>query len=248
MIKKLTLLLVGLAVIGAAKSYAANGDLLVNGKIGIGNGSVTPPAKLTLYDAVGFDPTAIPSQTQMITMGDINAANSWHATGLCSGNATAGYSPVCMGASESTWYFGFQNSPTTMMTTAALYSNGTLVLTGGLVQYSDNSLKKDIQDISAVLPKLKNFRGVNYKWKDDNWDQRRQLGVIAQEVEALYPELVMEVNHPSCTDAASCTQPKEKAVDYSKLSVIALQGVKELSEKVESLEKRLETLEKMLNR
>ena len=58
----------------------------------------------------------------------------------------------------------------------------------------------------------------------------------------------MEVNHPSCTDAATCAHPKEKAVDYSKLAVIALQGVKELSEKVESLEKRLVVLEKLLNR
>jgi hypothetical protein len=117
------------------------------------------------------------------------------------------------------------------------------------VDPSDINLKKNIVPVSDIISKLKTLRVVNYKWKNSKWDQGNQLGVIAQEIEAVFAELVKETDNPDCTVYSGvCDQPKIKGVDYPKLAAVALQGVKELSDKVESLEKRLEALEKNPNK
>ena len=69
---------------------------------------------------------------------------------------------------------------------------------------------------------LDSIRGVTYKWKDENRDQRLQYGVIAQEIEHILPSLVI-------TNSASDI----KSVDYPKLTAILINAIKELKEKVE---------------
>lgn len=128
-----------------------------------------------------------------------------------------------------------------------LDGNGNLWVKGSVTEYSDIALKRDIVPISETIGKLKSLRVVNYQWKDSKRDQGRQLGVIAQEVEAVFPELVKETKNPDCTTFSDvCEQPTIKGVDYSKLAAVAIQGVKELSDKVDGLEKRLEKLEGIL--
>lgn len=122
-------------------------------------------------------------------------------------------------------------------------ANGTIYSNGNLVS-SDRRLKADIQDLGPTLEKLKTLRGVYFKWKNDLPSSERQLGVIAQEVEAIFPEVVKEteIPDPDCSDGSK--RIRVKAVDYSRLAVVALQGVKELSDGVDQLEERLSRLEK----
>ena len=54
---------------------------------------------------------------------------------------------------------------------------------------SDVSLKKDIATIPNALERVCNLRGVNYRMKDGQ-DPSLEMGVIAQEVEPVFPELV----------------------------------------------------------
>ena len=61
-------------------------------------------------------------------------------------------------------------------------------------------------------------------------DGPRQIGTSAQKVQELFPEIV--------------SGEEKLSVDYSKLAVVALAAIKELTAKVEELQKQLEELKK----
>ncbi|WP_342086609.1 tail fiber domain-containing protein [Dyadobacter sp. OTU695] len=66
--------------------------------------------------------------------------------------------------------------------------NGTLG--GTLTQSSDRRLKCDFSRLSGSLQKLASLEGYHYHWKEKERDQSLQTGLIAQDVEAVFPELV----------------------------------------------------------
>jgi hypothetical protein len=74
-----------------------------------------------------------------------------------------------------------------------LYVNGDA---GGTTQWyadSDERLKQNISPIDNPLEKVMNLRGVYFEWKDTtNHPEGRQMGVIAQEVKEVVPEVVEE--------------------------------------------------------
>jgi hypothetical protein len=78
--------------------------------------------------------------------------------------------------------------------TYALDVNG-MIGHKGLVNTSDLRLKKDVASLSGSLEKLSRLRGVSFKWnQEDKGDPGDHLGLIAQEVKEVYPELVHENN------------------------------------------------------
>ena len=89
---------------------------------------------------------------------------------------------------------------------------------------SDINLKKDIEVITDATELIKQLNGVRFTWKVND---RKSLGVIAQEVEELFPELVSER-----VDTGT------KSVNYNGLVGILIEAVKELSTRVEELEKK----------
>ncbi|MFK7952197.1 MAG: tail fiber domain-containing protein [Ekhidna sp.] len=111
----------------------------------------------------------------------------------------------------------------------------TLASTDGSVQTSDRRLKKNIEDLESPLAKTLQMRGVSYTWKDESKSQRNQIGVIAQEVEEIYPEFVR-------TDEEGM-----KAVNYAQMSAVLIEAIKELNAKVEKLESENSTLKASLS-
>jgi len=89
---------------------------------------------------------------------------------------------------------------------------------------SDINLKKDIEVITDATDLIKKLNGVRFTWKVND---RKSLGVIAQEVEELFPELISER-----TDTGT------KSVNYNGLVGVLIEAVKELSTRVEELEKK----------
>ena len=81
---------------------------------------------------------------------------------------------------------------------------------------SDARLKKDVVTIEGALDKIDAIHGVHYHWIDGEQSQSRQVGVIAQEIQAVYPELVMEGGNGFLS------------VDYPKLTAVLIQSIKEL--------------------
>lgn len=114
-------------------------------------------------------------------------------------------------------------------------SGNTLTSSNGAVQTSDRRFKKDIKPLENVLNNVQKLQGVNYRWKDENKSQRSQIGVIAQEVEEVYPEFVH-------TD-----KDGYKAVNYAQMTAVLIEAMKELSAKVETLEAKNNYLEEKVS-
>ncbi len=100
--------------------------------------------------------------------------------------------------------------------TRIFYENGT-VGTG-----SDIRLKKDIEPVNDVLDKLQEIRGVRYRYKADKETTRFNIGVIAQEVEKVFPELVNKMPSDPESDEEYMT------VTYENITPILIEAVKEL--------------------
>jgi hypothetical protein len=91
----------------------------------------------------------------------------------------------------------------------------------------------------SVFDKLSKIRGVTWTWNEQAGPLGKlpgsgDAGVIAQEVEAVYPELI------------ETTPEGYKAVNYTGLVGVVIEAVKELKAKNEALEKRVAELEKAL--
>lgn len=97
---------------------------------------------------------------------------------------------------------------------------------------SDLRLKKNIKLIQEPLDKLKEINGVTFEWKEGFANihkfEGNDVGVIAQEVEYVLPEIV---NHHKTNGYRS--------VQYDKLTPLLIEAIKELSKKVDILEKQI---------
>lgn len=130
--------------------------------------------------------------------------------------------------------------------TADLGVDGTGYALGGWVNASDRRLKSDIRPISGALVLIGQLQGSHYsittktKLPDGEVESqtRQQYGVIAQEVEKVFPEMVSE--KALFSNAGDDTM--YKTVEYDQLIPVLLEAVKELNAKVQSLETEIETL------
>jgi hypothetical protein len=104
---------------------------------------------------------------------------------------------------------------------------------------SDRRYKKDITPFGAVLDQLTALQPVHYFWRAADFPQQRfgdsrAYGLIAQDVEAVLPELV------------ATGDDGFKAVDYSKLPLLTLQAVKELKAENDALKRRVDELDRLV--
>ncbi|MCX6334572.1 MAG: tail fiber domain-containing protein, partial [Bacteroidia bacterium] len=118
--------------------------------------------------------------------------------------------------------------------------NGSIEYTGTITDISDSRLKNDIRDIDNVLSKIKSLRGVYYEWDKIGTSEMivnngRQIGVIAQEVEKEFPELVVTNNKGY------------KMVDYIKLTPILLQGMKEQQQEIEIQNQKIDSQQQQID-
>lgn len=93
---------------------------------------------------------------------------------------------------------------------------------------SDKRLKKNINTLDNSLEKVSKLRWVSFDWKT-TWE--KEIWLIAQEVEEVYPDLV------------DTDEKGMKSVKYSNLVAPMIESIKELKKQNEDLQKRLEILE-----
>ena len=113
--------------------------------------------------------------------------------------------------------------------------NGSITAKGGFFDTSDETLKDFGSDIEIDFNKLKNIPKKYFTWKDDE-NKEMQIGTSAQEVEKVYPELVIT------------NENGKKHVSYNKLVIPALKAIDELHEENQELRARLEKLEKLVEK
>jgi hypothetical protein len=118
---------------------------------------------------------------------------------------------------------GFTYDGTTMSVTGAVSATGDVIAFSG----SDRNLKTNIEPITDAIDKVKQITGVTFDWAEHAQDlnhNRREAGVIAQEMQAVLPEIV------------TTRDDGYLAVRYERINALLIQAVKELTARVEQLE------------
>jgi hypothetical protein len=117
------------------------------------------------------------------------------------------------------------------------YFDGDIDATGNITAFStsDSRLKQNVKLIPDALEKVREISGVTFDWKEGFSDVHKfeghDIGVIAQEIEYILPEIV-KMNHKT----------GYRGVKYEKLSPLLIEAIKELSKKVDKLEKEIKQL------
>jgi len=107
-----------------------------------------------------------------------------------------------------------------------------MTINGSLTQNSDERVKENIVEISDCIDKVKAIRGVYYNRTDFNTEIKK-VGVIAQEVEKVLPEVILEAPDTGF-----------KSVAYAELTSILVNAIKEQQVIIDDLKTRIENLEK----
>ena len=134
-----------------------------------------------------------------------NSDTPYYITGVASAKAQTKISTLAIGSSSSPFFKG-----------------------ANLYQTSDETLKHFTEDLKVDLDNLSTIKKGLFYWNDDE-NKTVDIGVSAQSVEPLYPQIVTE------TDGI-------KAVSYSKLSVVALAAIDVLYKRVKELEEEVKIL------
>ena len=117
--------------------------------------------------------------------------------------------------------------------TAASGTTGEIRATNNITAYysSDQRLKENIVNIPNALDKVMDINGVEFDWsteymeahggEDDLFNRKHQVGVIAQEVEKVLPEVVAD------------RPDGYKAVRYEQLTALLIEAIKDLKKELD---------------
>jgi hypothetical protein len=201
-------------------------NLLLNPNGGnVGIGTTTPAGKLQIY---GSQPYIYITNTAEngagIVFNDAQAATGQAASiQFNSGNETLGF---------------FVNDASTER--VRIQTNGDTHFSGDVVAYStsisDERLKDNIETIPNALDKVNLLRGVSYVWNKGSRKGQKDLGLIAQEVEKVLPEIVREKEMSLIDDSGIAY----KTIDYEKMVGVLIEAIKEQQQQIDELKKRLD--------
>jgi len=88
---------------------------------------------------------------------------------------------------------------------------------------SDQALKENVVTIEDASEKVAQLRGVNFDWRENG---KPAMGVIAQEVETVIPEVVS-------------SNGEHKTVNYGSIVGVLIEAIKDLQNKVNELENKI---------
>ena len=103
---------------------------------------------------------------------------------------------------------------------------GTWTASGDLVAYSDARVKENIKTIDNALDKVLSLRGVEYN-RTDSKDKSKKVGVIAQEIKEVLPEVVFE------------QEDGMLGVSYGNIVGVLIEAIKEQQKQIEELKAKL---------
>ena len=192
---------------------------------------------------MGHNPSEVSTETGYASHIEWSQSSGWMEISGTTSSRSAG--TAITWANENVWTYTF--------------SNGQFSSPGDVVAYSsDRRLKTNIKNIDNALDKVLKLNGVYFDWADDIHERgfhgaepgEKAVGVIAQEVEAVLPELVA----PAPFDVHRDTETGEhlgsksgqdyKTVKYEKLTALLIEAVKELSAKVDLQQEEIDRLKR----
>jgi|GEM_PF-1045257 len=224
----------------AAVSSSASNELFRikgNGDIGIGapvpsaygHGGTNKIMELKNTAAAGAN-----IQSHLILSTTANSGSlggvTWASTSLSGEQRTGFIGNVFESASQTKLSFYTRSSAGAINERFYIQGNGNAWLAGTLTQASDARLKTNIHQITSPLKKLQQLNGYTYNWKNMQQDNDTQMGVLAQEVQKVYPDLVK-------TNADG-----DLSVNYSGLIPVLIEAVKEQQKQIDEQRKIIELL------
>jgi hypothetical protein len=186
--------------------FVVNGGNIYYPSGNIGINTSTPHGKLQFYN--GY------TNREIVFFEEADNGHQFYGFGM-----NTGILRYQVGASGNHVFYTGTNA-TTSKELFRIAATGTVTAAGVISFTSDARLKRDIRPLSHVLPKLTALNGYTYYWKDKTSDQRKQIGLLAQEVEKIYPDLV-ETNESGF-----------KSVNYVALIPVLIEGVKDLQKQL----------------
>ncbi|TAN17071.1 MAG: hypothetical protein EPN37_07500 [Chitinophagaceae bacterium] len=205
--------------IAIGASATANGSN--NGAIAIGSGS-SATAQNSL--ALGVSASASGQNATAIGTGAIaNVANT-----LILGNgANVGIGTNTPGTNK-------------LYVNGNVYVAGSITASGAITGSSDIRFKKNLLELRHVLAAIDSLHGYTYffltkKFEDKDFPKTKQIGMIAQEVEKYFPELV------------STDKEGYKSLNYPQFTAVLLEAVKEQQAEIDSLKKQNEQYQQTVN-
>ena len=152
-----------------------------------------------------------------------NASTPQLSLSISPGVSSTNPTYTASGANNTTHFFRTNSGGST--TTGLSIASSGITAAGNVTAYSDERLKDNIETIEGGLDIVEQLRGVTYERNDRDTD-KEGIGVIAQEVEEVLPQIVKTADDEMGT----------KSVDYGKLTSVLIEAVKELSARVKELE------------
>jgi hypothetical protein len=195
-------------------------SLQSGGNIGIGANNTTPLTKLDVRSSDAND-VLFASNTNASFANSVIVLNTTRAA-----------------ITSSFFIYGTANT----VNTYQVSTNGsTRNQTGVYGAISDIKLKENIVNTTPKLEKLKQVRVVNYNFKESlGYNSTEQIGVIAQELEQIFPGLIEET--PDRDTKGKILKTTTKSVKYSVFVPILIKAVQEQQTQIEELKLQVATL------
>ena len=135
------------------------------------------------------------------------------------------------------------------------YLNGsTWNVTGDVVAYaSDRRLKENIKTIPDAIEKINSLSGVTFDWNQTSEKagfvpkrKHNEIGVLAQEVQAVIPQAIEFAPFDRGIDGSSLSGENYLTVKYEKIVPLLIQGIKEQQAQIESQKSEIEELKDLV--
>ena len=219
----------------SGKALGTNLDTLTIGT-GLSGTSYNGSAAITIANTgvtsnVAGSGISVSGATGAVTITNSGVRSIAAGTGVAVSATTGDSCSISIGQSVAT-----SASPTF----AGLTINGAITATGDITAFSasDIRFKENITAIENPIEKIKMISGNTYDWKAENKDihgfEGNDVGVIAQEIEEVLPQLVVTRDNGY------------KAVKYDKLVALLIEGMKEQQKQIEDLSNKINKLENEL--
>ena len=222
--------------------FSNNGSekMRINTSGNVGIGTTNPGSKLQIGDTATTSNVAVRAISQQAYQAGFEAYGSGQGTGYMyvgqsltygggvayNGDGTpAAFDSGTTGADKITFFRRENSTDTAVMWYG--YNSNDVNFRGDVIAYatSDEDLKDNINLIPNSIEKIKALRGVTFEWNEKSNKEigKKEIGVIAQDVEKVLPEIVKTRDNGY------------KAVDYQKLTAVLIEAVKEQQKQIDEL-------------
>ena len=219
-------------------------------KVNVDNGTYTDMETIAAFQSKRGADTEYEAGIMINSMGDCLAGSIssnlyWTDNVMAKGNTgrSGGAFQIDNSASNESQFLwrGTPYNSTTLTNYMMLDNTQSLQVLGDVVAYStsvsDKRLKDNVETIDDALEKVMKLRGVEFDWIGASRKGQHDIGLIAQEVEEVIPEIVREKEFK----VGEFTDNKQtfKTVDYDKMVGVLIEAIKEQQVQIDELKTKI---------